>query len=36
MNSTHGYDNIKPFVVCLQGCIDGYSRKVMCQVTAFV
>ncbi|XP_063955289.1 uncharacterized protein LOC135154065 [Lytechinus pictus] len=24
-----GYDKLKPFGLCISGCIDGYSRKVM-------
>ena len=24
-----GYDKIKPYGICISGCIDGYSRKVL-------
>lgn len=24
-----GYDKLKPFGLCISGCIDGYSRKII-------
>ena len=26
---TDGYDKLKPFGFCIQGCIDGYSRRII-------
>ena len=26
---TDGYHKLKPFVFCIQGCIDGYSRRII-------
>ena len=25
----HGYDKLKPFEFCIQGAIDGYSRRII-------